>query len=48
MRKTLLNKIERDLWLIIAAVIVLATALAVAWYVYIPDAPHTERGRIQR
>jgi len=47
MRKKRLIKVERDLWLIIAGVLVLATTLAVAWYIYIPDTPRTEGGHVQ-
>jgi hypothetical protein len=35
-------------WLYIVAILVLSAALAVAWYVYIPDAPRTEHGHVGR
>jgi hypothetical protein len=47
MKKQTVNKTSRDFWLLLSAILVLGTALAVAWYVYVPDAPATERGHVQ-
>jgi hypothetical protein len=46
--KRMVDKTERNFWLLVSAILVLAGALAVAWYVYVPDAPATEHGHIQR
>jgi multidrug resistance efflux pump len=42
------NKVERGVWLLIAATVLIASALAAAWNMYVPDAPSTEHGHIQR
>ena len=46
--KRITDKTDRNFWLLVSLFVVLATALAVSWYVYVPDAPTTERGHIQR
>jgi len=43
-----LEKVSRYTWALIAGIVILASALAVAWYEYVPEAPKTERGHVQR
>ena len=46
-KKPTVNKTARDFWLLLTTIFVLATALAVAWYVYVPGAPATEQGHVR-
>ena len=46
-KKPTVNKTVQDFWLLLTAILVLATALAMAWYVYVPDAPATEQGHVR-
>jgi len=43
-----LQKMNRNTWALIAGIVILASAIAVAWYKYVPEAPKTERGHVQR
>jgi hypothetical protein len=47
-KKGAVDKTERNLWLMISAILFLAAALAVAWYVYVPDAPVIDNAHVQR
>jgi len=46
--KTDKDKTERNFWLLVSLIMVVAAALAVFRYVYVPDAPVTEHGHTQR
>jgi len=46
--RDLLAKTRRYTWTFIAAIVILASAVAVAWYAYLPEAPRTEHGHVQR
>ena len=42
------RRTERNFWLMVSIIVILATVLAAAWYVYVPDAPATEQGHRRR
>ena len=47
-RRTKSRKTSGRPWILILLVIAIASGLAILWYVYLPDAPATEHGHIQR
>jgi len=47
-RRTKTRQTSGRPWILILLVIAIASGLAILWYVYLPDAPATEHGHIQR
>jgi len=47
-KKEIGRKTTRNFWLMVSLIVILASVLAAAWYVYVPDAPATEQGHRRR